>query len=432
MPNGDPTPSNSPGQRVLIAVLVLATYFLSLGAPFILDDGPNILANDSIRKLGTSFSAPLINFSLAVNYAISEYRVWSYHLLNIIVHAVAALGFMGVIRLGLSVPALRDRYGAVAPRLAFAAALIWSLHPLCTTAVTYIIQRCESVYALATILTVYCALRAWRSGQRVRIWQSLAIVACLAGMSCKESGLIIPVLVLLTDCILCGGSPLRAVRRSAWMYAGFLLATGWLAYRMIAVGIESSGGRADLVSPLAYAVTQCRVVVHYLWLAAWPRNLCLDYAWPQESLSDVYPYVIVVTVVVAAVVWKLSQGRHGALLGARTFKRNLDYTSEPGMWQLVTEQRPLNHRAHGNLGVSLYLRGEIAEAEAPLRRSVELAPNYERGLAGLGAVLADLGRCDQAVPHLTAALRINPDNATARARLAACAGKITDEANRSQ
>ena len=114
----------------------------------------------------------------------------------------------------------------------------------------------------------------------------------------------------------------------------------------------------------------------------------------------------------------------GALLGARTFKRNLDYTSEPGMWSLVTEQRPLNHRAHGNLGVSLYLRGQITEAVAPLQRSVELSPNYERGLAGLGAALAELGRCEDAIPNLEAALRINPNNATARSRLDACSAPL--------
>jgi len=153
MLNAGANPPNSPGERVLIVALVFAIYFISLGAPFILDDGPNIPANDSIRQFGTAFSAPLgtglaarplINLSLAANYAISEYRVWSYHLLNLVVHASAAIALMGVVREGLGVPSLRERYGAAAPRLAFAAALIWSLHPLCTASVTYIIQRCES------------------------------------------------------------------------------------------------------------------------------------------------------------------------------------------------------------------------------------------------------------------------------------------------
>ena len=43
--------------------------------------------------------------------------------------------------------------------MAFAIALLWTLHPLQTEAVTYIIQRVESLMGLFYLLTLYCFIR---------------------------------------------------------------------------------------------------------------------------------------------------------------------------------------------------------------------------------------------------------------------------------
>ena len=73
--------------------------------------------------------------------------------------------------------------------------------------------------------------------------------------------------------------------------------------------------------------------------------------------------------------------------------------------------------AHYNLGSSLARSGQYAEAESHLRRALKLSPTA-RTYTGLGIVLWQQGRADEAIANLRAAIEADPDNATARAKLA--------------
>src|SRR5947208_1367959 len=91
----------------LVGAVVLA-YWNSLSSPFLFDDTRAVVNNLTIRHLDfrsalappTDGSAttgrPIVNFSYAINYAISGTSVWSYHALNIAIHALAALALMGI------------------------------------------------------------------------------------------------------------------------------------------------------------------------------------------------------------------------------------------------------------------------------------------------------------------------------------------------
>jgi hypothetical protein len=65
-----------------------------------------------------------------------------------------------VVRDTLGLPRLPGALGRRAAPIAFAAALLWMLHPLNTEVVTYVTQRTESMMALFYLLTVYASLRA--------------------------------------------------------------------------------------------------------------------------------------------------------------------------------------------------------------------------------------------------------------------------------
>src|SRR5476651_1933513 len=133
----------------LIAGAVLAAYHNSFSVPFVFDAAPIVANNPTIRHLGTAFfpphdgstvdGRPLVNLSLALNYAISGPAVWSYHAFNLGIHLLAACLLYGIVR--RSVPGGPDR-AAVA---SFAVALLWAVHPLQTESVTYIAQRAESL-----------------------------------------------------------------------------------------------------------------------------------------------------------------------------------------------------------------------------------------------------------------------------------------------
>ena len=68
-----------------------------------------------------------------------------YHVVNLCVHLLATLTLYGIARRSFRSRALPGRYADSADALGFAVALLWTAHPLATQAVTYVIQRAESL-----------------------------------------------------------------------------------------------------------------------------------------------------------------------------------------------------------------------------------------------------------------------------------------------
>ena len=102
---------------------------------------------------------PLVNLSLALNYRAGGLSVTGYHVVNLVIHLLAALLLFGLVRRTLERPTLRPRYGAASVPLAFMIALLWTVHPLQTESVSYIIQRAESMMGLFYLLTLYFFIR---------------------------------------------------------------------------------------------------------------------------------------------------------------------------------------------------------------------------------------------------------------------------------
>ena len=193
-----------------IVVTAVLAYQNSFAGVFTFDDEPWILRNATIRQLwpiqswlfpgeaSTLGGRPVISLTLAINYALGETDVWGYHAMNLAIHVLAALSLFGVLRWTLTSPRLRDRFGSAAGPLALAATLLWTVHPLQTQAVTYVIQRCESLVALFYLLTLYCVIRGAAS-RPPSLWSVAAFTACLLGMATKEVMVTAPIVVLLYD-----------------------------------------------------------------------------------------------------------------------------------------------------------------------------------------------------------------------------------------
>jgi hypothetical protein len=110
-------------------------------------------------------------------------------------------------------------FGRDALPLALAVALLWTLHPLQTEAVTYVIQRVESLMGLCYLLTLYCLIRSVDS-PRPALWQGCMVTACLLGMATKEVMATAPLLGLLYDRTFLAGSFREAWQRRRWWYVG--------------------------------------------------------------------------------------------------------------------------------------------------------------------------------------------------------------------
>ena len=446
----------------ILVAAVLAVYANALSGPFVLDDQASVVENLQIRdfSLGQVLrppidspvaARPLVNLSFAINYAIGGLDPRGYHVVNLALHIACALLAFAVARRALDV------------RLAFAAALLWAVHPLNSEVVNYVSQRTESMMAALYLLTLYAAIRA-RDAKRPAKWTAVAIAACAVGALCKESMATAPIAVALYDRIFLFDSWRAALARRTSLYAG--LAATWV---IVAVTI-ASGGRAAVagfssgVSPWTYLLNQTAMITEYLRLSAWPDRLVAFYGWPLPlTLADVAPYAVFIAFLGAATIVALVRApRLGFLgawvfitlapassivpvatevgaerrmylplvavmvllvlaastilrrraaaqaillvvaasaLGATTLERNREYQSGVTLARTIVERRPTG-AAHHMLAEQL-LAGKQAEAAIPHFREA-VARGNSRAAYTLGIVLFNEGQYPEAIDRLEA------------------------------
>src|SRR2546422_887283 len=312
-----PRPSGGPSWLPLVVIgAALGAYHNAFQNPFQFDDQPHILRNPHIRHLWPPWEAivqttrPLVQLSLALNYAVSGLDVWSYHAVNLAIHALAALALLGVIRRTLMQSDLPDRYRSAATGLALAAALIWVVHPLQTEAVTYVIQRSESLAGLFYLLTLYCVIRGADSSGGKPL-HAAAVVSCALGMASKPIMTTAPLAVLIYDRMFLSRSFRQLWSQRRMLYIGLFGTMGLLPLLFANGPLEwrTSAGLRTGITPLAYAMTEPGVILHYLRLCLWPHPLCLDYGWPiAKTPSAVWAPALIVAALVIAAFWSSSRG----------------------------------------------------------------------------------------------------------------------------
>jgi tetratricopeptide (TPR) repeat protein len=459
---------------LLVVAAGLLAYHNSCAGSFFHDDFGSILENPTIRHLWpiwqplspphegglTVAGRPLINLSLAINYALGGYNVWGYHALNLTVHILAGLTLLGIVRRTLLQPALRERFGAAANELALAVAVLWTVHPLQTESVTYIIQRAESIMGLFYLLTLYCFIRGAES-PRAALWYGLSVTACALGMASKEVMVSAPLMVMLYDRAFLSG-PFREAWRRRWrLYLA--LASTWIVLGLVVV---SAGNLVTAVTKAQHAglrwweylVTQPGVIVYYLRLSVWPSPLRLDHAWPiAKTWMSILPPTVVIVILLgaSAEVWKRNPawGFVGAwffliLAPSSSFIPLQDALYEHRMYlslaavvslavmglYSVMGRRSLavfvvmavglgfltwrhnedyRKNAHYSLGLGLRKAGRIQEAIGEYRQALRTAPNDAWLHYNLGVALYHADKLSDAIVHFEQALRLKPDFAQA-------------------
>lgn len=482
-----PSPATAPAPPTGIwwraAIIVLAgflAYANSFSGPFVLDDRVSIVENAQIRdvwkldqvlfprrELPTA-GRPLVNFSFAVNYALGGLDVGGYHLVNLAFHLICGLLVFGIVRRTLELPALKGRFGRASLNLGFAAALLWTLHPLNTEAVDYLTQRTELMMALFYLLTLYAGIRALWS--RPRTWRAVAVLSCGAGMLCKESMVTAPVVVVLYDVVFVFESFRRALSERWRFYAALCASWIVLTVMMWSGPRVHSAGFSIGVDPWTYLLNQTVMITQYLRLAVWPRALVVNYGWPLAlTLRDVLPQALFVTALLALTAVALIRQPKWGFLGAwffvtlaptssivpiatevgaerrmylplialvvlavvsasfarravsaagavalavvatlfavGTFTRNREYRSELVLARTIIERRP-TPVAHHILGTQLLMAGDRDAGMRELRQAVPGAP---RAYYTLGVELLKEGNNREAIDRLEAFLREQPN-----------------------
>ena len=415
-------PSGAPRRWAVVAAGLLivlagaAAYSNSFGGVFMLDDEPSIHNNPTVHHLwpiwpvlfgatsGTVVSRPVLNLSLAVNYALGGTDIRGYHALNLAVHLLAGLALFGVVRRTLLLATVPEPFRRASTGLALAAALLWTLHPLQTESVTYIVQRAESICGLFYLLTLYGVIRG-ASSRRALPWYVAAVTACVLGTATKEVTATAPVIVLIYDRVFLAGSFREALRRRKGLFIA--LAATWV---ILAALVMTSGGRERTagfglgMGPWEYVRTQFGYIVLYLRLAVWPDPLTLDYGTHvADTAAEIVPYAIIVALLAAGSVAALRYRPWLGFLGA-WFLLILAPTSS--IVPLVT-QVAAEHRLYLPLAGVVVL-AVVAGYAGGRRLLGRLAPcDVRRRRIGLALALATVGAV--ATPFGLLTVRRNED-----------------------
>lgn len=262
-----PSPRWIVAAGAIIILVALVAYHNCFGVPFIFDDIESIMQNPTIRHLRPIWKAlsppqakgftvtgrPVLNLSLAINYAFGGNSPWGYHVVNLTIHILAGLTLFGIVRRTFERPMLRERFGASALPLALAVAALWTVHPLQTEVVTYVVQRAESLMALFYLLTLYCFIRGTEAGKSA-IWFIGSLTACCLGMATKEVMVSAPLMVLLYDRTFVAGSFAEAWKRRGRWYAA--LASTWIILGYLLAHTSARGGTAGSAHPCPGGITR--------------------------------------------------------------------------------------------------------------------------------------------------------------------------------
>jgi len=466
------------GSILLLAAAVAAAYAMSWNGPFVFDDNSSIPENPTIQRLlpisrvlsppggGETVSGrPVLNLSFALNYAVGQLAPRSYHIVNELIHLLAALTLFGIVRRTLKPDALG---------LALAVALLWALHPLQTEAVTYTVQRAESLMGLFYLLTLYfftryaggarCPQRAGHSGcsgqnavgpsapRRSRsTYACLSVVVCGLGMGTKEVMVSAPLMVLLYDVTFQSGTWREAWRRHGRLHAA--LFSTWLLLIYLVISSHDRGGTAGFgawIPPRYYWITQGPAVLSYLKLAVWPHPLVFDYGFDRYWIHHMALgglAAIPVFTLLGASLWLQLRGRQYrwvGFLGLFFFAILAPTSVMPGTRQTMAEHRlylalaPLlvllvvgawrlcrERKAIGLIALALVSGGftvltvqrnrDYQSAVALWASSVRALPGNPYGHSSYGTVLFTEGRTAEAAEQFRQAVEIYPQYAQALA-----------------
>src|SRR5262245_43691165 len=481
------SPSVWPKAVPLLVLAGLLAYANCVSKTLIFDDDAWIVdqgtLDDPPAYIESMKGRPLLALTNLLMHRFGRNNPIGHHVLNVLIHIAAGLTLYGVIRRALLRPRFGGRYASRAPYLAFAATLLWLVHPLQVQCVTYVIQRCESMAGLFYLLILYAVIRgdeAGASGDQDQVnpasrgisgrilehgkeifgssafwWYALAVVSLVLGYASKEIMVTAPAAVLLFDRIFLAKSMRDLVRRRWVFYLFFLLTwgaiTAWNVFR--ATSAQSGiGFGQEVVTPKKYALTEAGVILYYLQISVWPRGLAIDYqSWPWcETLADAMPEAAIVAglllLTAILLLWRPALGYVGAwffitLAPTSSVLPIVDPVFEHrlylplasvttlavfvGDWLLRTAGlgalRPYALAAAAvALGVLTHVRNEEYRNRAEIWTStVDRVPNNVRARANLAQGLIAEGRSDEVIPVLDRALELSPTDPTSLQNLAA-------------
>jgi protein O-mannosyl-transferase len=406
---------------------------------------------------------PLVHSVFWVAYRLWGENATGYHLLNILLHAAAALLLVRVLR-KLEIPG------------AWLAAGIFALHPIEVESVAWITELKNTLSGFLYLGAALAYLEFDRGRSRWAYAGALGLF--LLGLMAKSVVATLPAALLV---VFWWKRGTLSVRRDALPLAPFFvlgIAAGLFTVWMERTFIGASG------SEFAFSfVERCliagRVFWFYLATLLWPSNLMFIYPrwtidasvwwqylypatafltalvcwllrhrarWPLAALLfyggtlfpalgflNVYPFrysfvadhfqylaglaPICLAAAGAARFFPLRLSPFAPLvcaaallpLGFLSWRQSHIYASYETLWRATLERNPSCWLARNNLGTVLLYKGMFSEAIASYEAAIALKPDYAEAHYNAGTAFSQKGSLPEAITHYRAALRLQPD-----------------------
>jgi tetratricopeptide (TPR) repeat protein len=468
---------------LVLLSLVVAAYLPALRAGYVWDDdsyltaNPNLVDLHGLARIWLSPSASPQYYPLVFTSFWIERHLWGpapfgYHLVNVLLHAIAAILVRQVLR----------PLGLVA---SWGAAVLFALHPVQVESVAWVTERknvLSAVFYLAAALA-YLRLAAARSrGTRTRGLPAVVLLFLAAllsktvtatlpvalaivlwwrdGSLSRRDGvslglLLVPAAALASHTVwlerthvgaegeswaLSAPERLLVAGRAFWFYAAHVAWPAGLSFVYPRWSLDAADPRQWLFPAAALAIAATLWAARHRW-GRGPLAAFLYFAvtlLPVLGFFDVYPFRFSFVAdhfqylaslgpfaLIAGGAARLRErggpaGRRvvvaaGAavivLCGLATFGRSRAYTDEETLWNDTLARNPTAWMAHTNLAVYLDGRGRYDEAVAHHREAIRLRPDLAGSRNNLGVTLEKTGRTDEAIAAYLAALQIEPANA---------------------
>ena len=263
------------GAILFIIVATLFVYWPAQRNGFVWDDTALVQRDPLIRSwrlipegfrhflfidaTASNFYRPLQRLSFTADYALWDLSEGGWHLTSIYVHLAAAIALFF---LAEKLTASRGWAGAIA--------VLWAIHPLHTSAVTYIAGRADPLQALFGFAGLTLALASLDGGRRARLASAAAAVCFLCALLSKEAGFSA---LLIWFAILAWRRVPRAVW-GKWIALGAAVVAVYCGLRFSA---ESTPPPKQDVPPLSVRpILAARAVAEYAGLILAPVNLRME------------------------------------------------------------------------------------------------------------------------------------------------------------
>jgi protein O-mannosyl-transferase len=314
----DETVRLGPWSMMLVLLLAATVYVNTLGYQFIWDDTLMVVQNQVLRDLRNlpeflradfttltsgaiegHYYRPTLAATLALDATLWGLNPTGFHLTNILLHV--AVTFL-VSRLVLAMGATRN--------VAVLAALIFAIHPVHVEAVAFVSARSDLLPSIAVLACLLAYRRSDRPGRGRIVWGMAALSLQALALLSKESAVILPALLVLSD-VLRPSPRDQAAHRPIWRRALIRSLPFWAMTATFAVlrfptlhyiaGEQLRGNTLWRRLPGAL-----ETLARYLWLTLMPTHMQPIYALARpSSFLEPWPALGMLTaaVLVVLLVW---------------------------------------------------------------------------------------------------------------------------------